>query len=921
MKPTRALPMVLLFVSGATGLVYELVWSNYLQQTLGNSGQAHAIVIATFMGGLAAGAFVFGRLADRVKRPLVLYGIYETLIGLYAAAYPLVHRAGEKLFLAIAPSFSEGMRLWPKLFIAGVSLLLPTLLMGGTLPAMLKHVTRTAGTMRVDLARLYAVNSVGAALGVLVAGVWWVPAIGLRAASGLAVALNVVVAVCALVIGRTARVADETGGQGEAPAEVFPLSHVRAAFLGVVLSGFTSMLLELAWIRLLAIVLGGSTYAFTLILTAFILGIGLGSLWVSRRADRGDSLRVFGLLQLGVVLGVCLTLPLYVRLPHFFWVAHDLLARTRDTWVLYQALTFGFSCVVLLVPAFFIGAAFPVGARVAMAKVGDAGKRLGSVYAFNTVGTITGSLVGGLVLLPLITMERSFVLAIVLTLASAAVAIGLSTAGPRRWGPIAVGVFGVLVFVATTSGWSRIVANMSAFREYGRPFDSFSAYAKATEDEFAVDFYADDTFATVTVSHDTKNPKNQYMRINGKIDASTDPGDVETQILSGHMGLLLAPKPPRKVMVIGAGAALTAGSVLTHEIERLDVVEISPAVLDGARLFGEANHHALEDPRVHLYVDDAKTFLALAPYKYDLIISVPSNPWVTGVSGLFTREFFRTIDAHLEPDGVLLQWVHFYESSEPLVRLVLRTLRETFPFSTTWGGNADLVMVSTRHPLQPDFDEIARRMAAPKVAADLQRIHLERLVALLAKQVHTSEAQLQFAGPGPINSDDHNQLEFGAAKAFFLRNKRIEVGDQRKQRGPHGLWIEQWLPTHPLTADDARAIYLNLSFFHPKDDPLVRAAAERWLELSPEDPAAQLAAARLALAHGDVALARARVAEHPLPEALPVYLEASGRALAAHRTFLHDVPLPLLPADLPATPEVKTQVDKLCHLAPLPGCP
>jgi len=912
----RGLAMALLFVSGATGLVYELVWSNYLQQTLGNSGQAHAIVIATFMGGLAAGAFLFGRLADRVKRPLLLYGLFELFIGLYAAVYPAVHGAMESLFLSLAPHFSEPMRVWPKLFIAGLSLVVPTLLMGGTLPAMLKHITRSAGSMRVDLARLYAVNSVGAAMGVLLAGVWLVPAVGLRAASGFAVALNAMVAIAALVVGR--KVPEAVESTTEAPPMVFPLSHVRAAFFGVVLSGFTSMLLELAWIRLLAIVLGGSTYAFTLILTAFILGIGLGSLWVSRREDKGDSLRTFGLLQLGVVAGVCLTLPLYVRLPHYFWVAHDLLARTKDTWPLYQALTFSFSCVVLLIPAFFIGAAFPVGARVAMAKVGDAGKRLGSVYAFNTVGTITGSLFGGLVLLPLITMEKSFVLAVVLTLASAAVALWLSSEGLKRWLPIGAGVAGVLVFVAATSGWSRIVANMSAFREYGHPFESYAAYAKATEAEFAVDFYADDTFATVTVSHDTKNPKNQYMRINGKIDASTDSGDVETQILSGHIGMLLAPKKPKKVMVIGAGAALTAGSVLTHDVERLDLIEISPAVLEGARLFGEANLHALEDPRVHLYVDDAKTFLALAQYKYDLIISVPSNPWVTGVSGLFTREFFRTIEAHLEEDGVLLQWVHFYESSDALVKLVLRTLRETFPYSTTWGGNADLVMVSTRKPLALDFAELARRMAEPKVKQDLQRIHLDRVVALLAKQVHTSEAQLRFAGPGPINSDDHNLLEFQAARAFFLRNRRIEVGDQRKHPGLHGLWIEKWLLSNPLTADDARAIYDNLSFFHPKDDPLVRGAAEAWLALAPDDPAAHLAAAKLALAHGDLATALERLKGQ---DATPLFLEATGRALVGRRTVWADVALPVLPANASATPEGRVQVEKICKLAPLVGCP
>jgi len=212
-------------------------------------------------------------------------------------------------------------------------------------------------------------------------------------------------------------------------------------------------------------------------------------------------------------------------------------------------------------------------------------------------------------------------------------------------------------------------------------------------------------------------------------------------------------------------------------------------------------------------------------------------------------------------------------------------------------------------------------MAEPKVKRDLERIHLDRLAGLLAKQVHTSAAQLAFAGQGPINTDDHNLLEFGAAKAFFLRARRIEIGDQRKQPGLHGLWIETWLKDHRLSADDARAIYSNLSFFHPKDDPLVRAAAEEWLALSPDDPAAQLASARLALSHGDLTTSLSRLGKTAGPDALPIFLEASGRTIAARRTVWGEVALPVVAGDGQVSPEAKLQVEKICKLAPLQGCP
>ncbi len=946
MKADRALAAGLLFVSGACGLVYELVWSQHLAQVLGNSGQAHSIVLATFMGGLALGAFVFGRRADKVARPLVLYGLLELCVGLYAVGFGAVYQSLHAFFLFVAPAFPESARAVPKLTTAALSLLLPTMLMGGTLPAMLKFVTKSSSAMRLELSRLYAVNSLGAALGIFTAGTLLVPRLGLTVSARGAACFNLAIALIAIARGWR-----KPAGEGAAPAAGAPAeaaapasdspapaeaevawpAAARAAFFGVVLSGFTSMLLELAWIRLLAIVMGASAYAFTLILTAFILGIGLGSYWIARRDARPQSqssvraqLKLFGRLQLGQVLGVCVTLPLYIRLPHYFWVAHDMIARTERTWPLYQAITFGFSCLVLLLPTFFLGAAFPVGARVAMAKLDSAGKRLGSVYAFNTVGTILGSLMGGLVLMPLFTMERCFGLALLLTLGGAAVALYVAREGRavRAW--LQVGAVGAVVvaFLVGSNGWSKVVGNMGAFRETGRPFASYQDYVAVTAQTFAVDYYADDTFATVVVGHNPKHPEHQMMRINGKIDASTDPEDVQTQIITGHLGSLLMPVRPKRVLVIGAGAAITAGSALTHEsVERLDLVEISPAVLTGARLFEAANHHALTDPRTRLHVDDAKTFLALEGKKYDLIISVPSNPWVSGVSGLFTREFFQTMHAHLNEDGVLVQWVHLYQSNAEMVRLVMRTMRETFPYSTTWEGDADVVFVSPMKPFKLDYDEIERRLAQPKVHEDLQKIEVTRLATLLAKQMHSDQGQAELAGQGRINTDDTNILEYQSPKAFFLRKNAILPDERAYGRPSERLFFHDWLQHHELTALDAAEMWRNLVRFHPHDDGLVEAAAERWLKLAPEDPKAHEAVAEIALQHGDSLTAERALAGVESEKAWLLELKARTKQVHDRRSVLQDVVGVPVASPFAAAASAKGAVEAACKLAPFEGCP
>nr|WP_254627431.1 fused MFS/spermidine synthase [Myxococcus sp. CA040A] len=891
------------------------------------------------MGGLALGASVFGRTADRVKSPLALYGVLELGVALYALAFPYVLDALGALWLAVAPGVPDGWRVGPRLLVAAVSLVVPTLLMGGTLPALVRHFADSLSGVQRELARLYAVNSLGAALGVFIAGTKLVPVLGLSASAKLAAGLNLLLAVAALLLARRhppALAPGQAAPVSESTANLaYPRVAVRAALVGVALSGFTSMLYQVTWIRLLSIVLGASTYAFTLILTAFILGIGLGSFWLMTRAQKSDPLKLYGQMQVALVASLCVALPLYVRLPHLFRSAQWMMTRSVDTWPLFQLLTFGFCCLVLLVPTFFMGAAFPAAARVATAKVSEVGRELGGVYLWNTVGTITGSALGGLVLMPWWGMEGNFVAGVVANLAAAALAFhalpGRPSSPVRALWPVGAVALLAAVVLGGMSGWSVRLSGIASIRSHQKPPESYAKLVEETEKNIHPIFYRDDTFATVMVA-DYPQDHLRFMKLNGKIDASNG-SDVETQVIAGHLGALLHPREPKNVLLVGAGAAITAGSVLAHPVERLDMVEIAPAVIDAARLFKEDNRNAVDDTRTRVHIDDAKTFMALAERKYDLVVSVPSNPWVAGVSGLFTRDFFQTVDRHLADDGVLVQWIHTYESNDELIRLVVRTLRDTFPHATTWLGPHDLVLVASRKPLAFDAERLAQRMAVPEVRADMGRVGLTDVFALLSKQVHSEDGQLAFAGPGPINTDDHNLLEYASPIAFFVANIDVRVKDER--RSPEGgsrLFLEDYLRQHPPTAEEAARLYRNMERYHAANDPLVRGVATLWRSVAPDSREATVALGKAALAQKDLTLAASLLEPEVAkggrePELVAAYLKLVAERAWATRTVW--TPVDAAPAlalgrqvasEFPADAELARAVRNLCDALPASAC-
>ncbi len=880
---SRARPLVitLLLLSGATGLVYELAWSKRLANLLGNTGQAHAIVLSTFMGGLALGAYLFGRRADRSKRPLALYGVLELGIGLYALVLPQVLEVAGEVYLRVAPGLSGLPRLSARLGLAASALLIPTLLMGGTLPVLMRHLTERLGSARRQLSILYAVNSLGASAGCLFAGMWLVPGVGLSVSERLAAVVNLALGAAAVVAGWRLLATPTANPAGEAETPAFGPAAVRAALVGTALAGFTSMTYETVWIRVLSIVLGGTSYAFTLILTAFILGISLGSFWLSTRSDE-NALRTFGRLQLALVFAVLVSMTAYARLPYAFIQVHARLDHGPQTWGTYQVLSFVVCGALLLPPTFLLGASFPAAARVALRAMSDVGARLGTTYLWNTIGTVSGALLGGLVLLPVLGLEGTLALALVANLIAAGWALLADGSGVERKQAFTLLVpagVALVVAVVGTSGWASTLAASGRYREWNRSFDSYAEFLEEVKARSVIRFYRDDVFASVLVG--TQDDDRRYLRINGKVDGSNGT-DIDTQILAGHLGVLLHPKEVKRVLLVGVGAGITAGSLLAHPIERLDVVEISPAVVEAAAFFKPDHRDAFNDPRCHVYIEDARTFLALSTEPYDLIVSVPSNPWVSGVSGLFSKDFFEMARGKLAPGGRLVQWIHTYESSVSLVKLVVRTLRGSFEHGTTWVGPDDLVLVASREPQAFSLATLTARMARPEVSADLSRIHLKLPTTLLGRQVHGDEAQKRFGGEGPVNTDDHNVLEYGSPIAYFVAAD-VRVPDSRRLVDERStLELSKVLGGRALSESEAHDLYASLSWVHPPDDPLVRAAAAAWLDANGESVEAAQAFAAAALRQGDVL--RALEVLRPIiereadsPDAYATWLEATRR--------------------------------------------
>ncbi len=497
-------------------------------------------------------------------------------------------------------------------------------------------------------------------------------------------------------------------------------------------------------------------HAIALMLAGFIAGIAIGS-WSLPREPRTDPVLGFASGQVAIGLVGLLAIPLAGGMA-------DLVMSLRS-WI-----NWGFSayhvteftvCLLAIFPAtFFFGRTFPQCIRAVMRGQESAGSRIGLVYAMNTIGTLLGSVSASMLLIPSVGVRSTIVLGCLACLAAA----GVATAGRftfRPWLKWATFVFvdaAILVGLGPAWDLTRMVRPIFRYRPQTGQEEPGATAPRLI-------YYREDAVTTVSVEDSGTNLRT--LKVNSKPDASNGLTDMRTQLLLAHLPLVLAPGI-RDVLVIGLGSGTTVAAALTHPIDRVDCVELSPAVVEASRLFEQINHRYWESPKVHLHVNDARSYLGATARQFDCIISEPSNPWVAGVASLYTVEFFETCRDRLRPGGLMAQWIHTYETSDEILRILMRTFRTVFPHSiVVMTNDVDIELLGSMEPIRPDFAASAARAQLPAVAAQLSKVGVYGLFPMLAANLYSEAGMADYAGKGVLHTDDYPLVDFLASRAFF----------------------------------------------------------------------------------------------------------------------------------------------------------
>ena len=774
----RGFPLLALcfFLSGATGLVYQIVWMRMLGLVFGHTVLATTTVLVAFMAGLALGSWLLARRASRLASLIAAYGWLEVGIGVYCALLPLLLSGAATTYLALARGLglSYGTFTLVQFTLVGLVLLVPTTLMGGTLPVLGQALARDPDRLGRTIGALYAINTFGAVAGVAVAGYLLLPAVGNRWSLLVGAAANLAVGALAIAYARGRASAPAVPAAAEVPPAL--TAEGRATVLALGLSGAIAMVYEVAWTRALALIIGSSTYAFTAMLLAFLIGIAGGSalyswMWGRRRASPGR----FAVIQVAIALATAGAMLVYERLPALFLQGF---ARSNAPGAM--ALTQLVVCVAaLLLATLFIGATFPCAVSAAARGAGRAGEDVGRTYAVNTLGAIAGSALGGLVLIPTLGLHASLRGAVVANLLLAA-ALFLGPPRPvRRRRQVAAGLAAALAVGAwLIPPWSRDILS-SGVAVYAPQYQNLG-WAQFMRRAVPKDilYYRDGPTATVTVHREGDN---LFLRVNGKTDASTG-YDMVTQLMSGHLPMLLHPGA-KQALVIGLGSGVTAGAITGYPFERLDVVEIEPSVVEAARFFGAYNANVLDNAAVHVSIADGRNFLLTTPRRYDVIVSEPSNPWIGGLASLFTVEMFQHARDCLQPGGVMVQWIQAYALEAEDLRMVIRTFASVFPATSVWSGTpGDFLLVGSVEPHALDLRAMQERLAANPAA---RRIFgpTPAWPDVLGYFLLAAEDTARLARDAGLNTDDRLPLEFSAPRALYLNtaesNRILVTGAQR----------------------------------------------------------------------------------------------------------------------------------------------
>ena len=794
------------FLSGFSSLVYQVTWIRKLILIFGSTTFAVSTVLTVFMGGLALGSFLAGRLGHRIRRGPVAYGIMEIGIGIYgfliAPIFVSLSSVYQGIWDVFHPSFYSLSLI--RLVLTSCVLLIPTTLMGATLPVLSKYYSFHLEKIGLKVGRLYSINTFGAVVGTFLAGFVLLPGLGIFLTILVAGVVNFILGGAAILAGRGQEIVQPSAAS--AATEVEPAlggNTVRGklpALLAVMLitfaiSGFAAMVFEVAWTRALSLILGSTTYAFSTMLTTFLIGLALGSYLAARIVDRlRDPVRLLAFVLLFAGITTYAGLFAFNVLPSIFFWLFGRVALKQSYIVLAQFLI---SFCVLILPTLALGAIFPLIVKVYARRAGELGRIVGNVYSANTVGAIVGSLLAGFVLIPVIGAMNSILVGVAMEVVLGYVLLSSFSLWQGKIRTTAVGL-ALLAFVVAgfwrPPHWSNEA--VLAFDTLGRANFTKEDYHLTNHE---VVFYRDGATATVAVG---KRANSYYLAINGRINAS-DEGDMPTQVMLAQFPLLLAPKIER-LLIIGWGSGVSVGSAAQYPpslVKSIKAVELERAVIEGSRFFEHVNNHPLKDPRVEVVIDDGRNYLQLGRQKYDVIVSEPSHPWMTGVSNLFTKDFFEIVKSHLTEDGVFSQWLQTYQLSAPNIKVLVRTFREVFPYTLAFvvpDDVSDLILIGSRKPILIDVERVRERMGIESIRRDLERVDVKSPDDVVALLRMGTDEMYWYGARSLLNTDDNAFIEFAAPKDLYTSSSQ-ENSDEIEALGYNLRRYVVSSPTHNST--------------------------------------------------------------------------------------------------------------------------
>jgi spermidine synthase len=778
------------FLSGAAALIYELLWVRYLSLIFGGSHLAVTTILSVFMGGLALGSYIISKRAGR-HNLLRLYGLLELGIALSAIVFVVLINLYPLIYIPLA-RIADGSPIYLtflRVTFSIIALIVPTTLMGGTLP-VLSSFTQQHHELGSRLSFLYGFNTLGAVIGAAATGFFILPHYSVSTTLAFAVTINLFAGVSAIALQKKIQLLPDNRDPAEdvvsdtsiaspsfikRPENIFALKLV---LWGIGMSGFCALAYEVLWTRILSIVIGASVYGFTLLLVAFLAGIGLGSAayglylrmcaqrYVTHTDHTARNIIGFGLVQ--VIIGVsALLVTMHLRnLPSHAVMVYDFLLNSKlkfnmGNFKTRQLAHFIIAFSYLFVPAFFMGVAFPLAGKIHGQYKKAAGRAVGEVLFYNTIGAILGSSISGFVLIYFLGIQLSLQLIILINIGFG-LFVMVSVIGNKllNWATPSLLLIAVPVLIMNPTPWKLWDTKYYAVYQSNNP-EMYSTPDKVKEvlENTDILYYGEGIQAIIS---SLKAGAAQFFITNGRVEASNSNEGMQCQYTLGHLPMLLNHNP-KKVFVLGTGSGMTLGATSVHpSVEQITLAEIEPKVLNVAKTFGIYNHYVLNNPKLKIVFNDGRNFLMTTKEKFDVITADPIHPWFSGTGYLYSTEYFKLAAEHLNPGGMVCQWLPIYELSEDNLKSIVKTFHENFRYIMIWLTYDDAELVGSNLPIIIDKEELESRIKVPEVLQDLERVKMGSAKDFLSYFVMGTKGAEAYCSGGRVNTDDNLYLEFSA---------------------------------------------------------------------------------------------------------------------------------------------------------------